>query len=91
MYKNRVKNNRKLFEIPAFYLSNEEIQSGKIQNNICNFEFSHSSGFPHSQDKRMGVPKIISVFLYILIFCLPTLDSIRNKFSIFILCQSKMF
>ena len=52
MYKNRVKDDGK-------YLANEEIQSGKIQNNIyiLNFPTQFSAGFPRLQDKRAGISK----------------------------------
>ena len=47
IYKNRVKNDRRFFENPAFYLDNEEIQSGKIQNiiYILNFHIPFSAVF----------------------------------------------
>ena len=38
MYKNRIKNDRNIFEIPTLYLANEEMQSSKIQNKIY-FEY----------------------------------------------------
>ena len=60
-----------LFKFPLLCLSNEEIQSGNIQNNVYFFYFPtpFSAGFPHSQDKRAGISKKIlsfsTLFLYI--------------------------
>ena len=52
MYKNRVKNDRKYFEIPTLSSCERgnpaENGAGKIKSYICYFEFSHS-GFPSSQ------------------------------------------
>ena len=39
----------RFFKLPLFYLSNEEILSGKNKNNIYNFELSRS-GFPRSRN-----------------------------------------
>ena len=51
-------NIKKRFEIPALLTSfNKELQSGKIQNDIYDFEFSHS-GFPCLYDKRAGISKL---------------------------------
>ena len=57
MYKNRVKNNRNFFEIPALLTCEQGNQEGKIQNNIyiLNFPILFSAGFPRSQDKRTGI------------------------------------
>ena len=59
-------------KFPLFYLANEEIQSGKIQNNmlILNFPAPFSAGFPLTlQDKRVGISKVflsfLTLFLYI--------------------------
>ena len=65
MYKNRVK------KFPLFHPVNEEIKSGKIQNNIyiLNFPAQFSAGFSHSQDKRAGISKYFlsfsTLFIYI--------------------------
>ena len=72
MYKNRVKNDRFFFEIPALLSCKRgnpaENEAGKLKKNICYFEFAHS-GFPRSQDKRAGISKKIlsffTLFLYI--------------------------
>ena len=42
-----------------FYLVNEEIQSGKIQNNkyILNYAAPFSAEFPRWKDKRVGISK----------------------------------
>ena len=55
MYKKRVNNDRKKFEIPA-----------QIQNNlnILNFPALFSAEYPHLKDKRAGISKKISVILY---------------------------
>ena len=52
------------------YLSNEEIQSRKIQKNIYRyFEAPFNAEFPCSQDKRAGMSKsflsLPTLFLYI--------------------------
>ena len=53
-----------------FYLAaNEEIQSGKIQNNqifFFNFPAPFSAEFPHSQEKKSRKFKKISVVLYLI-------------------------
>ena len=62
MYKNRVKNDRKIFEIPAILLSSQLQQGNPEQENSrYNFEF-FGSGFPHSQEKRMGISKVFLSF-----------------------------
>ena len=71
MYKNRVKNDRMFLKFLLFYLANEGIQSGKIQNNIniLNFPASFSAEFTRSKDKRVGISKLFlsysTLFLYI--------------------------
>ena len=71
MYKNRVKNDKFFLKFPLFYLANEEIQRGKIPNNIyiLNFPTPFSTGFSRSQDKRAGIRKkflsFSTQFLYI--------------------------
>ena len=50
MYKNRVKNDRKKFEIPA-RLSCERGNSERV----LNFPTPFSAEFPRSQDKREGI------------------------------------
>ena len=58
-------------KFPLFYLANEEIQSGKIKNNIYLFNFPalFYAEFPHSQDKRAEISKMFmsftTLFLYI--------------------------
>ena len=70
MYKNKVKNDRKIFEIPAL-LSCEwgtpEWESSKYY--IYNFEFSRSR-LPHSQDKRAGI-SIFFLSFFTLFFYIP--------------------
>ena len=78
--KNRVRNGRKIFEIPALLSipnPNEELQSGKFKKvyivSTMNFDFFFSnfqrSGFPHFQDKKAGISNFffccsIPYFLY---------------------------
>ena len=59
------------FPIPLFYLANKEIQQKTERENskyICYFEFFRS-GFPHLQNKRVGISKkflsFSTLFLYI--------------------------
>ena len=71
MYKNWIKYDRKIFEIPSLLSCKQgnpaENGVGKIRN-ICYFEFSHS-GFPCSQDKRVGISKkFLSFFTLFLNF-----------------------
>ena len=50
-------------KFPLFNLANEEIESGKIQNNvILNFPIPFSAEFPCSQDKRAGISKNLPYF-----------------------------
>ena len=91
MYKNRVKNNRIFFlNFPLFYLANEKIQSGKIQNNIyfLNFITSFYAEFPRSQDKREVISRIIlsfsTIFLYIPCYNNILKDNLtRNEYNFF--------
>ena len=53
MNKNGVKNDRQILNFPLFYLVHEDIQRGKIQNNIIFF----NAEFLHSQDKRDRISK----------------------------------
>ena len=68
------KTTEKVLKLPLFYLAIEEIQSGKIQNNIyiLNFPTSFSAEFCCSQDKRVGISTnlsliLFSIFLYLCI------------------------
>ena len=61
-------------KFPLFYHANEEIQSGKIQNYIYYFEFSHS-GFPQSEDKRAGISKIFLLFFTLFLYIYPDVVS----------------
>ena len=63
MYKEMVENDGIFLEIRALLLSSAENGAGKFKIYICCFEFSRS-GFPRSQDKRAGISKKKSVFLY---------------------------
>ena len=72
LYKDRVENDRKCFEIPALLSCEwESPESGKIQNNIyvLNFPTPFSAEFSRSQDKRVGISKnfmsFSTLFLYI--------------------------
>ena len=60
-----------------FYLPNEEIQSGKIQNNIFNFEYC-CSGFPRFQDKRAAIFKFFLSF-FTLFFYIPWFRSVLSR------------
>ena len=50
---------------PLFYLAKEEIQNGKIKNNIdiLNFPAPFYAEFPCLQDKRAGISKKILLFV----------------------------
>ena len=63
MYKNRVKNDRKILESPTLLScerGNPERKNSKLDSNymnILNFPAPFSAGFPCSQDKRVGISK----------------------------------
>ena len=70
MYKNRVENDRKNFEIPTLLFckrgNSVENGVGKFKM-VCYFEF----GCPHSQDKRAGISKknfVIFTLVFLLLF-----------------------
>ena len=59
----------RFLKFPLFYLPNEEIQSRKIQNNLYNFEFSHSGSldFLVRMIKEQQFQNSVPVFLYTLV------------------------
>ena len=61
MYKNKVKNNRKSFEIPTLSSCEQENPEWKNSNLF-------SAEFPRLQDKRVGISRI-SVVLYPIFIC----------------------
>ena len=74
IYENWVKNDRNVFEIPALLsCTNEEIQSGKIQNNISilNFPALFSAEFHHLQDNRAGISKNFLSFFTLIFYTIP--------------------
>ena len=68
MYENRIKNDKKFFWKSPLFMTNEEIQSRKIPNNIFyDFPTPLSAGFPLSQEikKEQEFQKLFTMWFTI--------------------------
>ena len=71
MYENRIKNDKKIFWKSPLFMTNEEIQSRKIPNNILyDFPTPLSAGFPLSQEikKEQEFQKLFIMWLFTIPF-----------------------